>query len=82
MEDFRRPDHPDFQDSSELAKAGFSGMRHNSISDYVELWVDGVKKMEMLISVYRNQPELWASKYSEVFGLKNVEVLQTKEKGN
>ena len=78
IENFKRPDHPDFMDSSELARMKFSGMRHNSISDYIELWIEGEKKLEMLSSVYRSQPELWAREYSAVFGLKEVEIVTPK----
>lgn len=41
MEDFKRPDHPDFMDSSELKKAKWSGLRHNSLTDEAEIWVLG-----------------------------------------
>ena len=36
MEDFKRPDHPDFMDSSELKKAKWSGIRNNSLSGDLE----------------------------------------------
>jgi hypothetical protein len=40
-EEFNRPSHPDFMDSSELKKAGFSGTRVNSISHDYEIWLKG-----------------------------------------
>lgn len=41
MEDFKRPNHTDFMDVSELAKVKFSGLRHNSVTDEAEIWIDG-----------------------------------------
>ena len=40
-EDFKRPNHPDFMDSTELRKMHFSGMRTNSITEDFEVWVNG-----------------------------------------
>lgn len=40
-ENFKRPDHPDFMDSSELKKKEFSGVRLNKISQEWEIWTVG-----------------------------------------
>ena len=42
--DSKRPDHPDFMTHGELKKHGFSGVRHNSISQEVEIWAGGELK--------------------------------------
>lgn len=78
IDNFRRPSHPDFMDMFELAAIRFSGVRHNSISDYMEVWVDGVRKMEMPYYKY-GTPE-WDKEYAELFGLHNVETVS--QKGN
>jgi len=78
MENFKRPDHPDFMDSTELATMRFTGMRHNSISDYMEVWIDGMKRMEMPWHQY-GTPE-WDKEYAELFGLHIVETVS--QKGN
>lgn len=39
--DSKRPDHPDFMTHGELKKSEFSGVRHNSISNEVEIWAAG-----------------------------------------
>lgn len=43
-EEFKRPDHPDFQTGSELAAKKFSGYRMNSLTDAAEIWLEGVVK--------------------------------------
>lgn len=53
IEDFKRPNHPDFMDSAELKKANFSGIRHNSLTGEAEVWkygivVSTVSKKELL----------------------------------
>jgi hypothetical protein len=78
MEDFKRPNHPDFMDSSELAKLGFTGLRNNSLTNYAEVWIDGVKKLEMPAHSYGTAE--WNKAYAELFGLHNVETVT--EKGN
>lgn len=54
MEDFKRPNHPDFMTSSELKAIKFSGMRGNSITDSIELWTLG----DMRVSISKTQVEL------------------------
>ncbi len=80
MEDFKRPDHPDFMDSNELTKIHFSGVRHNSLSDYMEFWIEGEKKFEMSVMDFKFDPQKWADKMADCLGLTKVEF--EKLKGN
>ena len=57
MENSKRPDHPDFMTSSELYVHAFTGIRHNSLSDYMEIWVDGIMKGEL--PAYKFETEEW-----------------------
>ena len=41
MEDFQRPDHPDFMTTSELKEKEFTGIRHNSLTNDCEIWLLG-----------------------------------------
>ena len=41
MEDFKRPNHPDFMTSGELKKMKFNGIRSNSITEDLECWIEG-----------------------------------------
>lgn len=47
-EHYKRPDHPDFMDSSELKKIKFSGVRQNNIGLQWEFWILG--KVERTVS--------------------------------
>lgn len=76
MEEFKRPDHPDFMTSNELYVASFTGIRHNSLSGYMEIWVEGIKKGEL--PAYQYESEEWNKLYAEIFGLYMVETLPTK----
>ena len=72
MEDFKRPSHPDFQDSTELAASDFSGFRHNIITDDAEIWVKGrierrISKAEVLLD-----PLAINKAMCEVFALEDV----------
>ena len=79
-EDFKRPDHPDFMTSSELAKIHFSGIRHNSINDYMEFWIEGERRFDMSVMDFKFSPEKWEQEMANCLGLYKVEI--TKEKGN
>lgn len=73
MEDFKRPDHPDFMTTSELAANDFTGLRHNSITNDAEFWILGevvrkVTKQEVLVN-----PTAISRAYEEVFALPYVE---------
>lgn len=73
MEDFKRPNHPDFKLSSELREMRWSGIRQNSITDEREVWVEGHCVLTMSNIICVTDPLLWEKKYAEVFDLKHVE---------
>jgi hypothetical protein len=77
MEDFKRPNHPDFMLSSELKAIEFSGIRHNSLTYEMELWLRGEVKMRIAVSEYNTEhgQQLWNKTYSDIFGLYNVETI-------
>jgi hypothetical protein len=62
--------------SSELKAIEFSGMRHNSLTDYMEIWVDGEVKYEMTLKDFVLFPDKWDKAYADVFGLHNVERIE------
>lgn len=72
MEDFKRPDHPDFWDSKELAANRWSGFRHNSLTNHAELWVDGVLKASISPEAVRLDPLAMNKAYEEIFCLPHV----------
>ena len=73
-EEFKRPDHTDFMTSSELQKAEFTGSRHNSLTDTIEIWVLGDLKLSKPYSWVRNNPDEWARLYGDTFGLKETKM--------
>lgn len=72
MEDFKRPSHTDFMDSSEIRKAEFTGLRHNSLTDTAEIWVLG----NIVETITREQillnPSAINDAYARAFGLDEV----------
>lgn len=80
MEDFKRPNHTDFMTSSELSKIKFSGIRKNSISGCIEMWLEGEKKFEQLFALYEQDTTWWDKQYADLFGLLNAETVA--KKGN
>lgn len=71
-EEFKRPDHNDFLTSTELKKAKFSGVRHNSITDMQEIWILGRLEGSMAMSMVAAFPKKWEELYRDVFGLSSV----------
>lgn len=65
MEDFKRPDHNDFATTSELRKREWSGVRSNSITQRIEIWVVGELKGE----VSNTDEEGYRKLYAEIFGM-------------
>lgn len=70
--DFKRPNHEDFMDSSELRKAKFSGVRHNAIGNCMEIWIlgevtDSLSDLEMKIN-----PRAFEKMYADRFNLHEV----------
>jgi hypothetical protein len=73
MEDFKRPNHPDFMTSGELKAASFSGMRVNSVSGDMELWVLGeIRKTVSTVAVSLD-PQAINKAMEEVFALNEVQ---------
>lgn len=75
MEDFKRPDHPDFMTSSELKKIGWSGIRHNALTEEQELWTDGDLRLAISTRLIALNPRAWDEKYEEIFKLYNVKTI-------
>lgn len=73
MEDFKRPNHPDFMLASELKAANFSGLRVNSISKDMELWVRGEKVKSISESDIGFDPQAINKAVAEYFGLDEVQ---------
>lgn len=74
MEDFIRPEHPDFKDFYELQKARWSGIRKNEISQEVEFWVLGEIKARC-----KTQQEILTA-YQNTFGLYKDQVFRKERK--
>ena len=72
IEDFKRPDHPDFMDSSELRKMEFSGVRYNKIGNCMELWVLGEVVKSVSDTEIKFNPNALNDAYAEHFGLEKV----------
>lgn len=72
MEDFKRPNHADFMTNSELAKAKFSGLRHNCLNDDAEIWLDGELKATVSQVAISIDPDALNKAFEEVFALADV----------
>lgn len=68
----KRPDHPDFMDSSELKKIQHSGVRNNRIGDCIELWVLGEVVKSVSFMEIKFNPNAFNDAYAEHFGLERV----------
>ena len=71
-ESFNRSNHTDFCNSKELKDREFCGIRHNSVSNHMEIWIDGVMQGAMDYNMALEFPEQFHEFYSEVLGLKDV----------
>ena len=77
IEDFKRPNHPDFMTASELKKAGWNGIRTNSVTEDIECWVEGeVVFFSSKLARSINEHD-FEEKYAEYFGFHNAVI--TKE---
>lgn len=64
--EYKRPDHNDFCSSYELKQKQFSGTRNNVLSGYLEIWVLGEKRAEVIATA----PDwLIEQTFAEVFAL-------------
>jgi len=80
-EGYRRSEHNDFATSAELHDRRFTGIRHNSITDEQELWVEGHIRLAVPMTLMRMDPNIWNKKYEDIFALHHVETLN-QNKGN
>lgn len=82
MDDFKRPNHLDFCDSSELRTLEFSGVRYNELSMEMEIWIAGEKKASISKAEMRLNPAKWEEMYAKIFGINEVITLtSTSQKG-
>jgi hypothetical protein len=72
MEDFKRPNHPDFKLTDELAKDKFSGFRHNALTDEAEIWIEGEIRARITRADVLRDPMAINKAYEQVFGLPEV----------
>ena len=73
-EGFDRPDHNDFATALELKERGFSGLRHNSITDAMEIWTEGDLRRSISRSELALNPDLLDTALAETFCLDDVSV--------
>lgn len=67
-ENFKRPSHMDFMTSEELKKAEFSGLRANSVTEDLEIWVFGELRKRISRFAWENNPNAIADAMQEIFG--------------
>lgn len=72
MEDFRRPNHPDFMTTSELKKEQWSGIRHNALSQNCEIWLLGEIRASVSPELVELNHHAIDEAYAEVFCLHEV----------
>ena len=71
-EEFKRSSHPDFAYSSELKAMGWSGIRHNEITQEMEIWKCGNLAASMSVREAQLYPKKWEMLYANTFDLKDV----------
>lgn len=67
VEDFKRPNHPDFMDSSELKKIKFGGLRDNTLTGDKELWIEGEVVKAITANELRLNPHAVTDAMEEFF---------------
>ena len=73
-EGFDRPNHADFMDASELRAMKFSGVRHNSISDDIEIWTEGDLRKAISQVERTIRPHAVEEAFAEIFKLDFVAI--------
>lgn len=68
-EEFKRPDHPDFMTSSELAAKKFSGVRYNELGQQNEFWIVGEMVKAITFAEIKADPAIMGKTHVELFGL-------------
>lgn len=66
-EEFKRPDHPDFMDSSELKAIEFTGVRLNKLAAQYEFWIVGKVVRTVTEQELRRNPDALNLAHQEVF---------------
>lgn len=69
MEDFKRPNHPDFMTTLELRKDKFTGLRYNSITEDCEIWLCGYLERVVSRNDVKINPYAIDEAYAETFHL-------------
>lgn len=69
VEDFKRPNHPDFMTGSELSEMKFSGLRSNSITNDSEIWLEGEVVSRVTVAQLAQDPMAISKAMEEVFAL-------------
>lgn len=70
--DFKRPNHRDFMTASELKKENFSGIRHNSLNEDAEIWIDGELRESITLQATLLDPDAINKAMERVFLLEDV----------
>ncbi len=78
MEDFKRPNHNDFKTSSELRKDKFNGIRHNSITDDLEFWIEGEIIVSSSLGDRKIRPTDFEEKIAEYCGMYHAQIGERK----
>lgn len=69
MDDFKRPDHPDFMDSAELRKIKWSGYRMNKLTNDAEIWLKGEVKAAISPNQLAIDPQAVNKAMADIFAL-------------
>ncbi len=72
MEDFNRPNHNDFATTSELRERKFNGIRHNSLTEACEIWLEGEVRASISPEMVEMNPRAIDEAMEEVYSLKEV----------
>lgn len=67
MEDFNRPNHPDFATSSELKQKEWTGLRQNQLISHWEFWVLGEVRKTVSFEAATLNPDALGDAHREVF---------------
>lgn len=68
-ENIRRSNHEDFATSSELKERAFSGYRLNTITDELEIWVQGIIQGRVRAPNGRADEEAVQREFNKIFGV-------------
>jgi len=69
IEGFKRPNHADFKTTQELKEEKFSGIRHNSLARWVEIWTLGNIEKVVTDAKIEQDPNAVNRGIEEVFAL-------------